>query len=127
MNWQILLTVGTGGFFGAISRFALSGWVQRLTGASFPYGTLTVNVLGSFVIGFLLLYFEQSVAPQQKALIMTGFLGALTTFSTFSLETVLMLQQSLYFKAFSNISLNVLLSISATVLGMILFRKVYGG
>ena len=126
MNWQILLAVGTGGFLGAVSRFLLSGWVQRVAGSSFPYGTLTVNVLGSFLIGFLLLYFEQSVAPQQKALIMTGFLGALTTFSTFSLETVMMLQQNLYLKALSNISLNVLLCVMATLLGMMLFRRVYG-
>ncbi len=126
MNWQILLAVGAGGFIGAISRFVLSGWVQRLSGASFPYGTLAVNVLGSFMIGFLVLYFEQSVAPQQKALVITGFLGALTTFSTFSLETVLMLQDNLYLKAFSNVSFNVLLCISATILGMMLFRKLYG-
>ena len=126
MNWQILLSVGAGGFFGAVSRFTLSGWAQRITGSSFPYGTLTVNMLGSFLIGFLLLYFEQSVAPQQKALIITGFLGALTTFSTFSLETVLMLQQNLYLKAFSNISLNVLLCVIATIMGMVLFRKLYG-
>jgi len=126
VNWQILLAVGTGGFFGAASRFALSGWVQRITGSSFPYGTLTVNVLGSFLIGFLVLYFEQSVSPQQKALVITGFMGALTTFSTFSLETVLMLQESLYIKALSNISLNVFFCIFATVLGMIVFRKLYG-
>ena len=126
MNWQILLAVGTGGFLGAISRFTLSGWIQRIMGSSFPYGTLTVNVLGSFLIGFLLLYFEQSIAPQQKALMMTGFLGALTTFSTFSLETVLMLQQNLYLKALSNISLNVLLCVMATLLGMMLFRRIYG-
>ena len=126
MNFQILLAVGAGGFLGAVSRFMLSGWVQRITGSSFPYGTLAVNVLGSFLIGFLLLYFEQSVAPQQKALVMTGFLGALTTFSTFSLETVLMLQQNLYLKAFSNISFNVLLCVAATLLGMALFRKIYG-
>ena len=126
MNWQILLAVGTGGFLGATSRFALSGWIQRMAGSSFPYGTLTVNVLGSFLIGFLLLYFEQSIAPHQKALIMTGFLGALTTFSTFSLETVLMLQQNLYLRALSNISLNVLLCAMATLLGMMLFRRIYG-
>ena len=126
MNWQILFAVGTGGFFGAVSRFVLSGWVQKLTGASFPYGTLAVNVLGSFMIGFLVLYFEQSVSPQQKALVITGFLGALTTFSTFSLETVLMLQESLYVKALSNISFNVLLCVTATLLGMMLFRRIYG-
>ncbi len=126
MNWQILLAVGTGGFFGAVSRFIFSGWIQRIMGSSFPYGTLTVNVLGSFLIGFLLLYFEQSIAPQQKALMMTGFLGALTTFSTFSLETVMMLQQNLYLKALSNVSFNVLLCAMGTILGMVLFRKLYG-
>jgi CrcB protein len=126
MGWQILFAVGAGGFLGAISRFLLSSWIQKLTGAAFPYGTLLVNVLGSFLIGFLILYFEQSLAPQQKAFAITGLLGALTTFSTFSLETVIMLQENLYLKAFSNISLNVLLCISATVLGMILFRKLYG-
>lgn len=126
MGWQVLLAVGAGGFLGAISRFLLSGWVQRLVGAGFPYGTLFVNVLGSFVIGFLVLYFEQSLAPQQKAFAVTGLLGALTTFSTFSLETVLMLQQQLYLKALSNISLNIALCLMATILGMMLFRKLYG-
>jgi len=126
MGWQLLVWVGAGGFIGAVSRFVLSGWVQRLAGASFPYGTLFVNVLGSFVIGFLVLYFEQSLAPQQKAFAVTGLLGALTTFSTFSLETVLMLQQQLYLKALSNISLNIALCLVATILGMMLFRKLYG-
>ena len=126
MQWQILMAVGIGGFFGALSRFVLSGWVQKIWGGTFPFGTLLVNVLGSFIIGFMVLYFEQSMAPQQKALMMTGFLGALTTFSTFSLETVLMLQEQLYLKALSNVSLNMLLCVTATLLGMALFRRLYG-
>ena len=126
MQWQILMAVGIGGFLGALGRFVLSGWAQKIWGGTFPFGTLLVNVLGSFIIGFMVLYFEQSIAPQQKALIMTGFLGALTTFSTFSLETVLMLQEQLYLKALSNISLNILLCVTATLLGMALFRKLYG-
>ncbi|NKQ41043.1 MAG: fluoride efflux transporter CrcB [Sulfurovum sp.] len=127
MNWQIVLSVGFGGFAGATSRFLLSSWVQKLTGSNFPYGTLSVNVAGSFAIGFLVLYFEQTLSPQYKALVVTGFLGALTTFSTFSLETVMMLQQNLYLKAISNVSLNVVLCITATILGMMFFRRVYGG
>ena len=126
MNAALLLAIGTGGFLGAISRFLLATGVQKLTGSAFPYGTLMVNVVGSFIIGFLFFYFEQTIAPNQKAMLMTGFLGALTTFSTFSLETVLMLQNGLYLKAFGNVSVNALLCITATMLGMMMFRKVYG-
>jgi CrcB protein len=126
MQWQMIIAVGMGGFIGAISRFSLSSGIQRIMGTSFPYGTLSVNVIGSFLIGFLVLYFEQTLSPSQKLFVVTGLLGALTTFSTFSLETVQLLQQNLYIKALSNISLNILLCIFATVLGMMLFRKIYG-
>jgi len=126
MGASMILAVGAGGFLGAISRFLLSTGIQRLTGAAFPWGTLSVNVLGSFLIGFLFLYFEQTISPTQKALLITGFLGALTTFSTFSLETVLMLQNGLFLKAFTNVALNAFLCVSATLLGMLLFRKFVG-
>jgi CrcB protein len=126
MGYPMIAAVGLGGFFGAISRFFLSTLVQKFSGTSFPYGTLAVNVLGSFLIGFFFLYFEQTIAPNQKALVVTGFLGALTTFSTFSLESVLMLQNGLYLKVISNTSINVILCITATLLGMMVFRKLYG-
>ncbi len=124
---KLLLAIGMGGFFGAISRYLIALGMQKLTGLLFPIGTLTVNVLGSFIIGFLYLYFEQTVAPLQKAMLITGFLGALTTFSTFSLETMLMLQDGLYAKALLNIALNVTLSLLATFAAIILFKKIYGG
>ncbi len=126
MNGVLILSVGAGGFIGAILRFLISGWVQKATPTLFPVGTLTVNVLGSFIIGFLALYFENVIAPHQKALLVTGMLGALTTFSTFSLETVTMLQGGLWGRAAANVTLNVLLCITATILGMILFKKLYG-
>ncbi len=126
MNLTLILAVGIGGFIGAILRFSGSYYINKLIGASFPFGTFGVNVIGSFLIGFLALYFEQTIAPNMKALLITGLLGALTTFSTFSLETVLMLQQGLYTKAFFNVTLNVLFTLSATVAGMILFKKLYG-
>ncbi|WP_457605855.1 fluoride efflux transporter CrcB [Nitratifractor sp.] len=126
MGLQILIAVAMGGAIGATGRFFISTVVQKILGPAFPYGTLTVNVLGSFIIGFLFLYFEQTVAPTQKALWVTGMLGALTTFSTFSLETVLMLQGGLYGKALLNLSLNGVFCIAATILGMELFRKIYG-
>ena len=127
MNLSTLLAIGIGGFFGAISRFLIASWMQKLTGSFFPIGTLTVNVLGSFVIGFLYLYFEQSINPLYKAMLVTGFLGALTTFSTFSLETVLMLQDGLFVKALINILANVTLTIFATIAAIIVFKKIYGG
>ena len=126
MQPTIILAVGAGGFVGAVLRFLISGWVQKLSPVLFPVGTLAVNVLGSFIIGFLALYFEEAIAPHQKALLVTGMLGALTTFSTFSLETVTMLQGGLWGRAAANVTLNAALCIGATIFGMMLFRKLYG-
>ena len=126
MQIYLLLAVGAGGFMGAIMRFVISGWVQKLSPTLFPIGTLSVNILGSFIIGFMVLYFESIVAPHQKALVITGMLGALTTFSTFSLETVTMLQSGLWGRVITNITLNVVLCVIATMIGMILFRRIYG-
>jgi CrcB protein len=126
MNLALILSVGTGGFIGAILRFTLSGWVQKASASTFPFGTLSVNILGSFMIGFLFLYFQHiNLSPNHKALFITGLLGALTTFSTFSLDTVLLMQASMYVKALLNVLLNVLFSVGATTLGMIFFKKLY--
>ncbi len=126
MHYSLILAVGVGGFVGAILRFLISGWVQKLSPVLFPVGTLAVNVLGSFLIGVLALYFEEVIAPHQKAMLVTGMLGALTTFSTFSLETVTMLQGGLWGRAVANVTLNATLCIAATIAGMMLFRKLYG-
>jgi len=123
---SLLLAIGTGGFVGAILRYLVSGWVQKLSPSLFPVGTLSVNIIGSFIIGFAVLYFENVVAPHQKALVITGLLGALTTFSTFSLETVTMLQSGLWGRAAANITLNAALCIAATMSGMALFKRLYG-
>ncbi|RUM89405.1 MAG: fluoride efflux transporter CrcB [Thermovibrio sp.] len=122
MTW---LYVGLGGFFGALSRFLISGFVQKLLQTTFPVGTLTVNVLGSFLIGFLVLLFETLIAPEWKAFFVTGFLGALTTFSTFSYETVVFIQEGLWIKALLNVLLNVLLCLLATLLGMATYRFIF--
>jgi CrcB protein len=126
MFFYTILAVALGGAVGAVGRFLISGWVHKLFGGDFAYGTLSVNILGSLIIGFLFVYFQQVASPIQKAILITGVMGALTTFSTFSLETVLMLQNGLFFKAILNITLNVILSILATTLGIILFKKIYG-
>jgi CrcB protein len=126
MNFALIISVAIGGSIGAVMRFVGSAYVNKLIGSTFPFGTLSVNILGSFIIGFLALYFEQTISANLKAMLITGMLGALTTFSTFSLETILMLQQSLYLKAFLNVALNITLTLSATILGMALFKKLYG-
>jgi len=121
----MILIVGMGGFFGAISRFVIASFVQTHSNTLFPVGTLSVNVLGSFIIGFLAMYFSQVVQPEYKAFLMTGFLGALTTFSTFSLENINMIQDGNYTSAILNITLNIVLTLSATLLAMMLFKKIY--
>jgi len=124
MSFSLLLSVGLGGFLGAILRFSLSEWAKTFSSSSFPLGTLGVNILGSLLMGFLFMYFSQvNFSMHQKLLFTTGLLGALTTFSTFSMDTVLLLQQEFYLKAISNIFLNVVLSISATLIGIAIFKQ----
>ena len=123
MQLTFIIFIGIGGFLGAISRFLISAEVVRVFGESLPYGTLAVNIIGSFIIGFLAIYFEQHLNPEYRALFITGFLGALTTFSSFSLETTLLIEQHLYIKAALHIFLNVSLTISATIFGMMLYRR----
>ncbi len=126
MNITLLLIIGIGGFLGAISRFVIAGYLQQASGSLFPVGTLSVNVLGSFIIGFVAMYFAQVIEPEYKAFVVTGFLGALTTFSTFSWENVTMLQDGDYTKVVLNIFLNVTLTLTATLLAVVLFKRIYG-
>lgn len=85
------LIVGFGGFLGANARYFLSEWVHGRYGEAFPYGTLLINVSGSFVLGlFASLALNQNWSQESRLLVAAGFLGAFTTFSTFSLETLLL-------------------------------------
>jgi CrcB protein len=125
MNLTLLLFIGAGGFFGAISRYLIATNTQKMFDTFFPIGTLSVNVLGSFIIGLAAMFFAQTVEPEYKAFVITGFLGALTTFSTFSLENVTMIQDGEITKLALNIFLNVTLTLSATILAVMLFKKLY--
>ncbi|MRJ02903.1 MAG: fluoride efflux transporter CrcB [Epsilonproteobacteria bacterium] len=126
MHLSTLFAVGMGGFLGALGRFLLATSVQKVTGSLFPWGTLTVNVVGSFAIGVLFVYFEQTVQPHLKGFLVTGFLGALTTFSTFSLETVLMVGEGAYLRALLNVLLNLFFSLGATIGGIIVAHRLWG-
>ena len=122
---KLLFFVGVGGFFGAICRYLVSTFLQTNLSSHFPVGTLGVNVIGSFMIGFLALYFQAHSSPEFKLMIVTGFLGALTTFSTFSFETVMLFDEGMYIKALSSILLNLTLSLLATVSAMALYKKLF--
>ncbi|CAM3207059.1 fluoride efflux transporter CrcB [Vibrio diazotrophicus] len=114
-QFSILGLIAIGGAIGACSRYLVSEMCVTLFGRSFPYGTLTVNVVGSFIMGLLIAAVENEwLAPYPwRQIIGLGFLGALTTFSTFSMDNVLLVHQGAFVKMGFNVLLNVLLSISA--------------
>ncbi|GAB2653400.1 fluoride efflux transporter CrcB [Vibrio panuliri] len=122
---SILGFIALGGAFGACSRYLVSELCVTLLGRGFPYGTLTVNVVGSFIMGLLIAAFESEIMSIEpwRQIIGLGFLGALTTFSTFSMDNVLLMQQGAFFKMGLNVLLNVFLSISAAWLGFQLLMK----
>ena len=121
-----LLMVGAGGALGAIGRYLLSTWVYSLTGRAFPWGTLAVNLLGSLLIGFLSVWLLERVtlSAEMRALLVVGFLGAFTTFSTFSLETLVLLEEGAVVKAGINITASVLTCIFAAWMGTLVAKAI---
>jgi len=121
-NFTIYAFVALGGACGASLRFYISQLVLNWLGKGFPFATLMVNISGSFIMGVLFQLIEHEVLDIQvhRTLIGIGFLGAFTTFSTFSLDTLLLLQQGDVLKASINILLNVSLCIAAAGLGLYL-------
>ncbi len=118
---KTLLFVAMGGALGAVLRYSISSGLYSWFGRSFPYGTLAVNVIGSLAIGLLsiLLVEKFNVSQDIKLGLVVGVLGALTTFSTFSWDTVDLLQQGLIQRALLNVLLNVVVCISAVWLGTV--------
>lgn len=119
------IAVAAGGALGALLRFAVSRGAARLFGTAFPWGTLIVNAAGAFAIGFLVAWFSLrlSASPALRALLLTGLLGALTTFSTFSVETLALAQSGALARAGVNVAVNVGASLVLVWLGFLLGER----
>jgi len=118
------LVIGFGGFFGAILRYSVSKVATIYFGNTIPYGTLIVNGLGSFLLAFLYtISIEKSaISENMRFFIGVGFMGAFTTFSTFSVETLNLFEDGAYMLSSLNVILNVGISIFAAFLGMYLAK-----
>jgi len=112
MSWITFLAIGSGGFIGAVSRAYLNGVISHrfsnLVTHGLPVGTLGVNLLGSLIMGILFAYFlnNSSLSIHLKSFLTTGILGALTTYSTFAIESFVLLNGGNYLLAFGNMALN---------------------
>jgi len=116
----ILIFIGAG--LGGVFRYWISNGIYFLLGRQFPYGTLIVNISGCFLMGLLfVLILERfaNIGPQLRALLLIGFLGGYTTFSSFSIETVGLFENGNWFSALINIFLSVILCIAAAWMGII--------
>lgn len=110
MSWQTILAIGSGGFIGAVLRAYLNGLISHRVPHDLPYGTLGVNLVGSFLMGVLIAYFMYTsfFSLHVKSFLSTGILGALTTYSAFAIESFLLLEGGHIMLAMANISLNAL-------------------
>jgi fluoride exporter len=121
-----IVMAGLGGFIGSATRYWMSNLTYRVLGQNFPYGTLSVNLVGCLLIGFLMTIFEERflVNPNLRIFLTIGVLGGFTTFSTFSYETVALLKEGSYLIAGGNILLSVFSCLGATWIGSIAGRLI---
>lgn len=123
-TFQVYLFVAMGGAIGASMRYLIVQISTNLLGKGFPFGTLVVNVLGSFLLGILYSFMQQDNGENAglRALIGIGLLGAFTTFSTFSLDTVLLIQHGEIMKASLNVFFNVTVCLISVWLALLIFK-----
>jgi CrcB protein len=121
------LSIALGGAFGAVLRYAISTVAQNQIGGFFPWGTLAVNLIGSFLIGVLFQLFHEQIGSENMRLILiTGGLGAFTTFSTYSLETLLLFQDGKVGLGLLNLALSSSTGLIAVFMGIYLVRFIVG-
>ena len=121
-----VLAIAGGGAVGALLRYWVSSGVYLLAGRDFPYGTLVVNVLGSLLMGFLYIWLLERTlgGVAMRAFVLIGLLGAFTTISTFSMETLNLMEAGHMGKAILNTLMSVVLCIGAAALGVMLARQI---
>jgi CrcB protein len=120
-----VIAIAAGGAAGALLRSWVSNGIHAVLGRGFPYGTLTVNVVGSLLMGFLYIWLIERLAtgPVLRAFLLIGVLGAFTTFSTFSVETLNLVESGQLGKAILNVLISVVVCIAAAGLGILLARQ----
>lgn len=123
---RFYLAVAIGGAVGCMSRYFVGSFIQLRAGPGFPTGTLVINITGSFILAFLMRYALQSgsMSPEMRLLLTTGFCGGYTTFSTFSYETAMLMNDGQYARASTYVGLSVGLSLLGTLLGFALANRV---
>lgn len=123
--WPAVAYVAAGSALGGAARLLLGAAIQQRAGAGFPLGTLVINITGSFLLGFLLRYAlaTPAVSVEMRAFLTTGLCGGYTTFSTFSYESMALIEDGQYQRALLYIVLSVVLSLVGTYLGIIAARE----
>ena len=121
-----IFIIGIGGFLGAISRYGVALWIGERWGRNFPLGTFVINVSGSFLIGLLMSLFTERfmVNPQWRLMLVVGFLGAYTTFSTFEYETGALMKDGEWLIAMLNVVLSVIVGFIALKLGEVIAKSI---
>src|SRR5436305_1570840 len=124
INMNSIIIIAIGGALGSVSRWECQRWIYQYHPHPFPFGTFTVNILGSFLIGVFFAFSEKGnlMSPQWRLFLTTGFCGGFTTFSTFSFETITLLRDGNYGYALTYILLSVILGVAAVALAVFLVK-----
>ncbi len=121
------LCIALAGSFGALSRYILAGFIQEIFGQTFPAGTAVVNIAGCFLFGFIVTLVDEKMVlpPELKPYLLTGFMGAFTTFSTYAFETAYLIRYSQWFLALANIFGQTIFGLIFLFAGIFLARAIW--